>query len=78
MTYCVYILYSKSTNRYYSGQTQDLQNRLAEHNSGETVSIRNGIPWEVMWSKEMSSRSDAVKLERQIKKRGAARFIVDQ
>jgi len=40
MCYYVYILYSKSINRYYSGQTQDLQNRLIEHNAGETTSIR--------------------------------------
>ncbi|PIS27890.1 MAG: excinuclease ABC subunit C, partial [Candidatus Marinimicrobia bacterium CG08_land_8_20_14_0_20_45_22] len=30
---------------YYIGQTQDLANRLNEHNSGESKSTRAGIPY---------------------------------
>ena len=78
MNYSVYILFSKITKRYYTGQTQDIDNRMSEHNSGETTSIKNGIPWELVWVKEVESRSDAVLLESKIKKRGAERFLSDQ
>ena len=77
MCYFVYILFSKTSNRYYIGQTKNIDNRIIEHNSGQTSSIKNGIPWEIVWSKACSSRSEAVKLEKQIKSRGAARFLID-
>ena len=75
--YTVYILYSKSIKKYYTGQTQDLVNRFAEHNSKETKSIRNGIPWILVWSKGVSTRGEAMTLENKIKKRGAGRFLND-
>ncbi|HDP66927.1 MAG TPA: GIY-YIG nuclease family protein, partial [Candidatus Marinimicrobia bacterium] len=33
----VYILYSPSKDRYYVGQTNDLNRRLVEHNSGQPL-----------------------------------------
>jgi len=71
----VYIPYSESIREYYTGHTRDLQNRHQEHNSGETPSLRNGIPWTVVWMSEPMPRSEAMKLEAKIKSRGAARFL---
>jgi len=76
--FTVYILFSNSIQKYYTGSTQDLQNRLLEHNSAETKSIRNGTPWEVIWQKQLPTRAEAMNLESKIKKRGAKRFIEDQ
>jgi putative endonuclease len=76
--FTVYILFSNSIQKYYTGSTQDLQNRLLEHNSAETKSIRNGIPWKVIWKTQVPSRAEAMNLESKIKKRGAKRFIEDQ
>jgi putative endonuclease len=73
----VYILFSKSISKYYTGHTQDLNNRLHEHNGGETTSIRNGIPWEIIWTMDFNSRAEAMSLETKIKKRGAKRFLED-
>ncbi|MCZ8354350.1 MAG: GIY-YIG nuclease family protein [Cyclobacteriaceae bacterium] len=75
--FVVYILYSDITSRFYIGQTDDLINRLKEHNAGETPSIKNGKPWRVVWSVQVSSRSEAVMLETKIKNRGAKRFLHD-
>ncbi|NOS93874.1 MAG: GIY-YIG nuclease family protein, partial [Cyclobacteriaceae bacterium] len=61
----------------YTGSTQDLENRLLEHNSGETKSIKHGIPWEVVWKTLLPSRAEAMQLEIKIKKRGAKRFLED-
>jgi putative endonuclease len=77
MHFTVYILFSKSTEKYYSGSTQNLENRLFEHNRGETKSIRNGMPWEVIWQVQLPTRAEAMKLENKIKKRGAKRFLED-
>ncbi len=75
--FTVYILYSSSILKYYTGQTQDLENRMLEHNSGETTSIKNGIPWVIVWRKEVETRREAMQLEKKIKSRGAKRFIED-
>ncbi len=75
--FTTYILYSQSARRYHVGSTQNFSNRLDEHNSGETKSIRFGIPWNVVWLKGFPTRSESLALEQQIKARGIARFLVD-
>ncbi len=50
---------------------------MLEHNSGETTSIKNGIPWVIVWRKEVETRREAMQLEKKIKSRGAKRFIED-
>ena len=78
MTYLVYILYSESKATFYTGQTQDIVNRIEQHNRGQTKSIVNGIPWKLVWSEAVNSRSEAMKLENKVKKRGARRFLADK
>lgn len=77
MEFTVYILFSVSTEKHYTGSTHHLENRLFEHNSGETKSIRSGIPWEVIWKTQLPTRAEAVQLETKIKTRGAKRFLED-
>jgi putative endonuclease len=77
MIFVVYILFSDACQKFYTGQTADLPNRIEEHNAGETPSIRRCRPWHLIWSREVSSRSEAVQLEAAIKKRGARRFLED-
>ncbi|MEM7162884.1 MAG: GIY-YIG nuclease family protein [Bacteroidota bacterium] len=71
MKYFVYILYSKSLDRFYTGQTENLEQRLFKHNSGFVKSTKAGVPWEISFIEEVKSRGEAVKLERKIKARGA-------
>ena len=71
----VYILYSETRSRYYSGQTADFEDRLIRHNQGREKSTKNGIPWRMVWHTQVANRSEALKLELKIKKRGAKRFL---
>jgi putative endonuclease len=73
--FTVYILYSALTQKYYVGQTQDLDNRIVEHNSGETKSLKSGIPWKIVFTAEVENRVDSVRLEKKIKNIGAKRFL---
>jgi putative endonuclease len=59
------------------GQTTDIIKRLKRHNQGVVPSIKYGVPWKVVLQIEVDTRSEALKLETQIKKRGAKRFIDD-
>ena len=74
----VYILYSEKRSRYYIGQTVDINERLERHNKSVVPSTKGGAPWELIWKHEVSDRSEAMILERRIKKRGAKWFIDDQ
>ena len=71
----VYILYSKRLQQYYVGSTNDLIDRLRRHNAGEGKHTRKGIPWDLIHKIELPTRSEAVQLEKKIKKRGIKRFL---
>ena len=73
----VYILYSEKRSRYYVGQTADIDKRLKRHNQGNVKSTKSGIPWKLVLQLQVSSRSEAMILEKKIKKRGAKRYIDD-
>ena len=73
----VYILHSSSLNKYYIGQTQDMKERLIRHNSGREKYTKAGTPWNLAWFTKCDTRSDAMKLEKKIKGRGASRFLID-
>ncbi|TGV00304.1 GIY-YIG nuclease family protein [Flavivirga rizhaonensis] len=77
MEYIVYILYSQKRLRYYVGQTNNIKKRLERHNNGLVPSTKGGSPWQLMKTLEVASRSEALKLENKIKRRGAKRFLKD-
>ena len=74
----VYILYSRSLNRYYIGHSSVLEDRLLRHNTGRSKYTKGGEPWDLIWESDCETRSEAMKLERRIKKRGAKRFLDNQ
>jgi putative endonuclease len=75
MVYTVYILYSISRDRYYISQTEDLDRRLLEHNSGYSKSTGSGIPWELVFKREFRDRSEAVQYEHALKRMKSRRYI---
>ena len=75
--YFVYIIYSKSINRYYVGSTNNIKDRMRRHNSGQGKYTKKGIPWELVKLFEATTRPEAVSLEMKIKKRGARRYLED-
>jgi putative endonuclease len=74
--YYLYILFSPALNEYYCGQTNNLDSRIKRHNSGETQSIKHGIPWELVGFLTFNSRKESFHLERKIKSRGIKRWLV--
>ena len=67
MPFFVYILYSPSADKYYKGQTNNVEDRLKRHNAGHEKATSNGRPWRLIWFTEKDSRSEAVNLERKLK-----------
>ena len=79
MSVWVYIIQSETSSRLYCGHTTDINRRLRQHNdpdyrlSKTTKSFKG--PWKLVWSQECTNRSEAMKLERSIKKRGVGRYL---
>lgn len=65
--YYVYILKSITLNKFYIGQTNNLERRLSYHNSGYSKSTNSGMPWNLVYKKLFLSRAEAMKREKQLK-----------
>jgi predicted GIY-YIG superfamily endonuclease len=67
MSFWVYMLRC-ADNSYYTGHTENLEKRIAEHQMGEVAGYTSKrLPVRVVFSEEFSSREEALTRERQIK-----------
>ncbi|MCU0373262.1 MAG: GIY-YIG nuclease family protein [Ignavibacteria bacterium] len=68
MAYYTYILKSKIKDRYYIGSCADIIKRLEHHNLGHSRSTKAYIPWEIIYSEEFNTKSEAIKREYSFKR----------
>jgi len=67
MSFWAYMLHCRGGS-FYTGQTDDLDARLAQHRSGSLAGFAaNRLPVELVWSQEFASREEALSAERRIK-----------
>jgi putative endonuclease len=75
-----YILHSQARDQYYVGSTQNgIHNRLARHNSGgygKTFTSTNR-DWTLLLFIECTLYSDAIRIERKIKKMKSRKYILN-
>lgn len=67
-----YVLQSLKDFDLYFGYSNDLRERLKEHNSGKVSSTKNRKPLALVYYEAYRSEKDARERERQIKKRAKA------
>jgi putative endonuclease len=74
--YTTYALHSADHEKIYIGYTGNLQSRLLSHNElgkkGWTVKYR---PWELVYSEEFLTKSEAIKREKELKSARGRQFI---
>ena len=75
MQYKVYIIYSQSLNKYYTGSCEDFPTRLSQHNAGRNKSTKAGIPWALKHLEKFNSLSEARAREAYIKKMKSRKYI---
>ena len=63
----VYVLRSEKRDRYYIGSTQDVAQRLAQHNAGMMKGTRGLRPWRLVHAEAWETRAQARQREGQIK-----------
>jgi putative endonuclease len=75
--FTVYILYSKSFDRYYVGYTNDIERRISEHNRKKHKFTDAGIPWILVHSENFISKKEAMMREKFIKAQKSKQFIIN-
>ena len=77
MKYFVYILYSESSDKYYVGSTNNWTTRLDSHNNSDRITYTSKYrPWKLVAVFEAgNSRSEAMQIEKFIKKQKSRKFI---
>ncbi len=63
MSYFAYVLHSLKDGIHYYGSTSNLSNRLKSHNSGKSKFTKGHRPWEIIYSEEFNTRSEAMQRE---------------
>ena len=74
--YTVYVLYSPTFDKTYTGYTSSLDNRLESHNylakKGYTVKYR---PWELIYSENYTTKAEAIRREKELKSGKGREYI---
>ena len=70
--YFVYILKSKESRKLYLGYTNNLRERIKEHNKGSVRSSKPYIPWQLIYYEAYLSKEEAIHRENNLKLRANA------
>ncbi|MGB2867607.1 MAG: GIY-YIG nuclease family protein [Bacteroidota bacterium] len=73
--YYVYLLQSLKDKFFYTGYTQNLQNRIALHNAGKVSSTRNRAPFVLVYWEGCLNQQDATKREKYLKSAWGKRYL---
>jgi len=80
LSFFVYVIHSVHSNKKYIGQTNDLKKRIIQHNDPDNKSSlftkRYQGPWELIYSEELQSRSEATIREKYLKSGSGRRFLL--
>lgn len=73
----VYAIYNRQANKYYIGQTMDIQVRLGQHNDHtfKTYTSRFPSEWELIYQESVATRSEALKREKSLKSGNGRLYI---
>ena len=73
----VYVIYNSNKDRFYIGQTGNLEKRLEEHNKkrGKHYTAKLNGEWTLIYKETLNSRSEAIKREKQLKSFKGREFI---
>ena len=75
--YTVYVIYNETANKFYIGQSNDIEKRIELHNShlfkGYTASFVG--KWKLLYREEYITRSEALVREKQLKSFRGREFV---
>ena len=68
----VYILYSKIADKYYIGQTEDIDQRIVIHNLRRNLGMHD---WQLKYFENYETRSEVVRRESDIKSKKRRAYL---
>ena len=71
----VYVIKGEVANRRYVGITQDVEQRVREHNSGRSSSTKPYIPWQIIHQESFDSHEEARGREKYLKSSAGRRWL---
>jgi len=75
VVFFAYVLKSINHDFFYKGHCEDLVERLKQHNSGHTKSIRPYLPIVLIYKEEFATREEAIKREKYFKSSAGRRYL---
>ncbi len=77
MDFLVYIIYSKSIDRFYIGYTSDFENRINFHNNLlNKIWTKRGQPWSKYLIINQLNKTQALRIERHLKKMKTRNYLI--
>jgi putative endonuclease len=74
----VYILRSLVNGKLYIGYTSDIEARLNRHNNSQETYTKNGIPWELIYKEDYTTKGEAIKREKHLKNMKNPKYILEK
>lgn len=71
----VYVLQSLKDRGFYTGYSDDLKRRIAEHGNGNVISTRNRLPVKLVYYEASCNQQDALHREKYLKTAWGKRYI---
>ncbi|MCX6812282.1 MAG: GIY-YIG nuclease family protein [Candidatus Berkelbacteria bacterium] len=71
----IYILFSKNYQKTYVGVTNNLANRLIQHNKGCNAYTKKYKPWKIIYTEEFETENEVLNRERYLKSHAGRKFI---
>ena len=75
MPFDVYIIYSSSLDQYYTGHTENIENRLFRHNNSGSKASKKAKDWVLKYTEEFSTKPKAVIRELEVKRKKSRKYI---
>ncbi len=70
-----YVLISLKDNKFYTGYTSDIKNRIISHNNGEVMSTKHRRPLKLVYFEACLNNEDALHREKYLKTTYGKRYI---
>jgi putative endonuclease len=68
--YYVYLIWSEKAEQFYVGCTNNIPERLNQHNRGLNISTKSGLPWKLVYYEAFMTKALAFQREKKLKHHG--------
>lgn len=73
--YYIYVLLSEKDGNFYTGYTNNLDNRFKQHQRGQVTSTKNRRPLVLIYNESCLNQADAIAREKYLKSGMGKRYL---